>query len=408
MKAQKRTDLNRRVNIPFFDLTRQISAIKKELKELFAEVLAGGSFILGEWVEKFERRVADYVGVNHAIGVASGTDALMLTYQALGIGQGEGLITTPLTFFATVGAMLRLGIRPFFVDVDPVSFNMNPVALGEFLEKECRISGNGCIHIKTGTGIKGIVPVHLFGQMAPMKQTMEVAQNYGLSVVEDAAQALGAWQEIDGRKRKAGSVGSVAAFSFYPTKNLGAFGDGGMVTTNDPDLAEKVRILRNHGQDADGLVREPGSCSRLDALQAAILSVKFRFLDEWNQRRGEIAKTYIDMLSSKNQDLDLKCPKMVPGNGHIWHQFVVRVVKREKLLNHMQNCGIGCNVYYRTPVHLQPLLKSFGYGPGDYPEAEEVAREALALPIWPELSKDEIISIVKTIDSFYTNKARSN
>jgi len=407
MQMQKRMTLKKKANIPFFDLTRQISAIKRELKKLFVEVLASGSFILGEWVEKFEREVADYVGVSHAIGVASGTDALKLAYQALGIGQGKGLITTPLTFFATVGAMLQLGIRPFFVDIDPVSFNIDPAALRKFLEKECRRSGKSCIHIKTGTKVSGIVPVHLFGQMAPMEQTVEIAQDYGLPIVEDAAQALGAWQEIGGKRRKAGSVGSAAAFSFYPTKNLGAFGDAGMVTTNDATLAEKIRILRNHGQDADGLVREPGSCSRPDAVHAAILSVKFQFLDERNQRRREIAKTYIDMISSEYWAGDLKCPEAIPGNRHIWHQFVMKVAKREKLLNHMRAHGIGCNVYYRTPIHLQPSLKSFGYAMGDYPEAESAAQQALALPVWPELSEKEITSVVKAIELFFTKKARS-
>jgi len=393
--------VNPGTNIPFFNITRQVTAIRKKLEAICSEIFAGGSFILGEWVEKFEKQIADFVGVDYAVGVASGTDALALSYQALGIGPGDGLITTPFTFFATSGAMFRLGARPFFVDIDPYTFNINPVLIRKFLERECRRENAGCFHTSTKTPVKGIVPVHLFGQTVPMDPIIELANDYGLFVVEDAAQALGAWREIDGAKRMAGSIGAAAAFSFYPTKNLGGFGDGGMVTTKVRDIAEKVRILRAHGFEADGTVHLPGSCSRLDAIQAAFLSVKFGSLEKWNQRRRQIALQYLDAISDKSWAAEIVCPTDTGDNGHIWHQFVIRVRQRDDLERHLKDHGIGAAVYYHMPIHLQPISISLGYTEGNFFEAEKASKEVLALPIWPELTDDEVEQVVKTLGLFY-------
>jgi len=387
--------------IPFFNITRQVKVLREELETTCAEVFAGGSFILGEWVEKFEGQVADFVDAKYAVGVACGTDALALAYQALGAGMGDGLITTPFTFFATSGVMFRLGIRPFFVDIDPATFNIDPNLIREFLERECRREDTGCIHVSTKTPVKGIAPVHLFGQMAPMDFIMDLARDYGLFVVEDAAQALGASQEKNGEKHMAGSIGSAAAFSFYPTKNLGAFGDAGLVSTNDRDTAEKISLLRAHGFETDGMVRLPGLCSRLDALQAALLSKKFGSLEKWNRRRADIAGKYRDMIGSKSWASEVVRPTEIAGNSHIWHQFALQVKFRDEIERHLKTHGVGSGVYYRVPIHLHPIAASLGYSKGDFPEAERAAEKVLALPIWPELTDDEIERVVNTLGLFY-------
>ena len=364
-------------NVPPLDLTRQYAQIGDEITAAVQKVLASGGYVGGPAVKSFEREFADYIGVSECVGCNSGTDALILALRALKIGPGDEVITTPFTFFASAETISAVGATPVFVDIDSGTFNLDV----ELVE--------AAITDKT----KAIMPVHIFGQPVDMTRLMEIATRHNLAVIEDCAQSVGAhWQS-----RKVGSIGHVGCFSFYPTKNLGACGDGGAVTTNDPALAASMRMLKEHGQSSRYFYEEIGCNSRLDALQAVILSIKLRYLDSWNAQRRSHATLYSEFLSRVP---GVVVPKELPLAKGVWNQYTIRLTSPEEAQNpsgdfrdwmrsQLQECGIGSMVYYPLPLHLQPVYKSLGYVVGQLPQAEQVCREVLSLPMFPELSRDQ-------------------
>jgi len=363
-----------KVKVPILDLIRQYRSLKEEIDVAIRRVLRSGRFILGEEVEAFEREIAGYLGVKHAIGVASGTDALLLSLKALGIGPGDKVIVPSFTFFATAGAVVNVGAEPVFVDIEPRTYNLDPGHLRELL-RDGRLA----------EGVRAIIPVHLYGQMAEIDEITEIAKEHELYVIEDAAQAIGA--EYKGRK--AGTIGHLGIFSFFPTKNLGAYGDGGLVVTNDDELADKVRLLRVHGARPKYYHWLVGTNSRLDALQAAILRVKLEHLDGWTRARRAIAGMYDEQL----QGLEgLDPPYRAPDRTHIFHQYTIRVAGsgRDALQRHLEGQGIATAVYYPLPLHLQECFRHLGYDEGELPESERASREVLSLPMFPELTPEEV------------------
>jgi len=354
--------LRKKMEVPLLDLKAQYAKIKDEVLAAVSEVLESQRCIGGPKVEQLEERVAEISGCKFAVGVSSGTDAILNCLMSLGIGPGDEVITTPFTFFATAGCIARVGARPVFVDIDPKTFNINPSLLEE----------------KVTERTKAIIPVHLFGQMADMDPIMEVARKYNLAVIEDAAQSITATY----KGRKAGGIGTAGCFSFFPSKNLGGVGDGGMVVTNDQDLAERLRIMRDHGQNPRYYYHYVGGNFRLDAIQAAVLLVKLKYLDEWSQARRRNAAYYDERFAGTV----VRTPYIHPDCISVYNQYVVRVPRRDELVKHLQDNGIGCAVYYPLPLHLQPCFGYLGYKRGDFPESEKAAKEVLALPVYPELT----------------------
>lgn len=373
------------MNIPILDLKRQYQSIKTEIDSAIARVIESGQFILGPEVEAFECAVAQYLGAKHAIGVASGTDALWLALKAANIGPGDRVIVPSFTFFATAGAVCNVGATPIFADIDPQTFNIDPDSVRNLLES------NAQIREKT----KAIIPVHLYGQPAEMDEILELAQRYELTVIEDAAQAIGARY----KDRTVGTLGHLGCFSFFPTKNLGAYGDGGLVITNDDALAERVRMLRVHGSKPKYYHHIVGTNSRLDALQAAILRVKLAHLDEWTRARQHIAAQYDTAFS---QLKGLTVPYRAPERTHIYHQYTIRVLggRRDALQKFLKEHGISTEIYYPLPLHLQPCFAHLGYREGQLPESERASREVLSLPIFPELTMEEQERVIKAIQKF--------
>ena len=373
----------------FLDLKAQYRSIKKEIDRAIKRVLKSGQFIGGEEVENFEEEIAKFCGVKYAISVNSGTDALFLSLKALGIGPGDEVITTPFTFIATAEVIANLRAKPVFVDIDPKTFNIDPSKIEKYLKaKSYKLKA------------KVIIPVHLFGQMADMPRIMAIARKYHLSVIEDAAQAIGAKCQMSNIKsQKSGSIGDVGCFSFFPSKNLGAYGDGGMVITNNKKLAKKIRLLRNHGSSPKEkyLNLILGTNSRLDAIQAAILRVKLKYLKKWNKKKQEIAKYY--NLSLKGVG-DIKVPEILPDRTHTFHQYTIRTKYRDKLKKYLEKQGIPTMIYYPLPLHLQPAFKYLGYKKGDFPEAEKASKEVLSLPIYPELSNKDQKIVVRKIKKY--------
>jgi dTDP-4-amino-4,6-dideoxygalactose transaminase len=361
--------------VPLLDLKAQYNQIRDEIRDAIDRVVESQHFILGPEVEALEREVAAYSQCAYGVGVSSGSDALLVALMALGVGPGDEVITTSYSFFATAGAISRLGARPVFVDIDPATYNIDPAQIEPAITARTR----------------AIIPVHLFGQMAAMDQIMEVARRHDLAVVEDAAQAIGA----EDTGRRAGSIGHVGCFSFFPSKNLGGFGDGGMVTTNDAALAERMRLLRGHGAKPKYYHREIGGNFRLDALQAAILRVKLSHLDGWTERRRRNAAVYRQHLSVAGAQVEI--PAEVPGGRHIYNQFVIRSGRRDALMAQLKERKIGCEVYYPLPLHLQECFAELGYRRGDLPESERAAAESLALPIYPELTDEQIAAVVSAV-----------
>jgi dTDP-4-amino-4,6-dideoxygalactose transaminase len=362
------------MQVPLLDLKRQYRSIKNELDQAVLSVLADTKFIMGPEVKSFEEKIAEYCGAKFGIGVASGTDALLLALKACGVESGDEVITTPFSFFATAGVITRLGATPVFVDINPDIYNIAP----DQIEKK--------ITSKT----KAIMPVHLYGQCADMDPINQIAKKHNLKVVEDAAQAIGAKY----KGKKAGTLGDFGCFSFFPSKNLGAAGDGGMVVTDNPEMADLVRILRVHGAKPKYYHSLVGYNSRLDTLQAAILSVKLRYLDGWTAKRREHVSAY----NSAFEGLNLITPKEEGFNYHIYHQYTIAVKNREKLSTVLKENQIGHEVYYPVPLHLQKCYQSLGYKEGDLPVAERKAREVISLPVYPELTEEErnfVIEIVK-------------
>jgi len=373
--------------VPMLDLGREFAAIRGPVMAAMEAVCAGQRFILGPEVERFEQAAAAFCGVAHAVGCASGTDAIWLAMAALGIGPGDAVVTTPFSFFATVSSILRAGATPLLADIDEHTFNLSPEAVATVLQ---------------GQRVAAILPVHLYGQCADMSAFGALAQTHHARVIEDAAQAFGAtWNGV-----RAGALGDAAAFSFYPTKNLSAFGDAGMVTTSDAALAEHMRMLRAHGMRKRYYHDEVGWNSRLDTLQAAVLEVKLTRVEAGNVRRREIAASYDRRLRAAGlvgatTEEGIVLPSTDPRAGHVFHQYVIRAPRRDELRAFLSANGIGSEVYYPLPLHQQPSLLSLGYKAGDFPVAERAAAEVLALPMFPELHEDEIESVVEGVRQFY-------
>jgi dTDP-4-amino-4,6-dideoxygalactose transaminase len=368
------------VPVPLIDLVDQYHSIKPEIQEAVNRVFERQTFVLGEEVENFEADIAAYVDARHAIGCASGTDALLLSLMALGIGPGDEVITTPYSFFATASCIVRAGARPVFVDIDPVTYNLDPEAV------------EAAITPRT----QAIIPVHLYGQCADMDPIWRIAVKNHLPVIEDAAQAIGA--QYNGRQ--AGVLGTMGCFSFFPTKNLGGAGDGGMITTDDRDLANRLKRLRVHGDFGGYNHIEVGLNSRLDALQAAVLQVKLRYLDSWAKARRENAARYHQLFEETGLCERLVAPVEMPCRHHIYNQFVVRIKDghRDAVLASLRQQGIGCAIYYPRPLHLQECFSNLQYRSGQLPEAEKAAMETIALPIFAELREDRQRRVVEGLE----------
>ncbi|MFO0773146.1 MAG: DegT/DnrJ/EryC1/StrS family aminotransferase [Nitrospiraceae bacterium] len=377
------------MTVPLLDLHAQHGPLQAEILAAITRVLESQAFILGPEVVRLEEAVAAYSQAGYGIGVSSGTDALLIALMALDLKPGDEVITTPYSFFATAGAIVRLGGKPVFADIDPVSFNIDPAKLER------------CITPRT----KAIIPVHLYGQCADMRAILAIAKQHGLHVIEDAAQAIGA-EFSDGRR--AGSMGIIGCFSFFPSKNLGALGDGGMVVTQDAALAERLRVLRVHGSKPKYYHKLIGGNFRLDAIQAAVLNVKLAHLDGWTKRRQDNARRYIALFKSAGlvDRASVVLPQAVhegggPKHYHIYNQFVIRAPKRDGLIAHLKQQGIGSEIYYPVPFHLQECFAYLGYKQGDFPESERAAKETLALPIYPEMTEAQAEQVVAAIAKFY-------
>ncbi|HYD16693.1 MAG TPA: DegT/DnrJ/EryC1/StrS family aminotransferase [Candidatus Nanoarchaeia archaeon] len=364
------------MNVPLLDLKAQYASIKPEVDRAIAEVMESQHFILGPKVEECEKAIAAYSNCAFGIGVSSGSDALLACLMAEEIGPGDEVITTPYTFFATVGAISRLGATPVFVDIDPATYNINPSHIEAKITKKTR----------------AIIPVHLYGQTADLDPIMKVAEKHGLVVIEDAAQAIGA--EYKGRR--AGSIGHYGCFSFFPSKNLGCAGDGGMIVTDDAKRAEKLKVLRAHGSKPKYYHKVVGGNFRLDALHAAVVTAKLSHLDGWTAGRQRNAKLYDELFSGFNQ---VERPAVV-ASRHIFNQYVIRVAERDKLQAFLKEKGVGTEVYYPVPMHIQECFAYLGCKEGDFPESERAAKHTLALPIYPELSKEQIKYVAECVKEF--------
>ena len=383
------------MRVPLLDLKQQYSRIKNEIMAEVESVCDSQVFILGPKVEELEKRIAEYCGAKYAVGVSSGTDALLIALMAEGVGHGDIVVTTPYSFFATVGVIARLGAIPLFVDIDERTFNIDPAKLSERLKS---------LNNEKKNRLKAVIPVHLFGQCADMEPIIRIAHEYGLSVIEDAAQAIGAEYEFSDRTvKRAGSMGDYGCFSFYPTKNLGAFGEGGMVTCNEEGKYKLLKIFRNHGDVSRYAHRYIGGNFRLDALQAAILLIKLKYLDEWTEGRIRNAGIFRELtLKKKLNNIDFPLEK---AKRHIYNQFVIKVRDgRDRLKQLLSEKGIGCEIYYPVPLHLQECFKHLKYGVGDLPVSENAALNTLALPVYPELTRDQISYVVESLMLFEGSK----
>ncbi len=365
------------MKVPPLDLKAQFATIREDVEKRFQEIFDTQHFILGPFTAQLEKEMAELCGVKHGIGVASGSDALLLSLMAAGIGEGDVVVTTPFSFFSTVSAITRLDAKPYFVDIDPRTCNLSSETLGSISDEN----------------VKAILPVHLYGQLAEMEDICLWAEVRDVAVIEDAAQAIGASRNA----RMAGSWGTAAAFSFYPTKNLGAAGDAGMVITDDDEINDRIRCLRDHGAKERYYHDEVGVNSRMDAFQAAVLLSKLPHLNEWNEKRKEISDRYRAELA----DLPLETPYELIGNDHIYHQFVIRTERRDELKAHMDKEGIYTAIFYPVPLHLQKCFAFLGYKEGDFPIAEKAAKEVLALPVFPEIGEERLSMVVDAVRGFF-------
>jgi len=382
------------MQVPLLDLKPQYQPLAGQIQAAIGKVCASQHFILGAEVKQLEANVAAYSQCRHGIGVSSGTDALLLALMALGIGAGDAVITSPFTFFATAGTIARSGARPLFCDIDPQSFNLSPEALGEFLARQCAARAEGLVHCASGTRVRAIMPVHLYGRLADMTALMPIAHHHGLAVIEDAAQAIGA---EDALKRRAGSFGDVGCLSFFPTKNLGAFGDAGMCVTNEEALAERMEILRVHGGKPKYYHALIGGNFRIDELQAAVLNVKLPHLDAWTLGRQRNAAFYDAAFGRAKLSDAVQTPLAPPGARHIYNQYVIRARGRDQLRQQLSAQGVGTEIYYPVPLHLQQCFAYLQYKAGDFPHSEQAAQQTLALPIYPELTETQLQYVVDTI-----------
>ncbi|NTZ20264.1 DegT/DnrJ/EryC1/StrS family aminotransferase [Paenibacillus sp. JMULE4] len=366
--------------IPLLDLKAQFKNIKDELTQVVTEVLESGNYIMGPYVSAFEKSVAEYCGVKHAVGVANGTDALLLTLDALGINKGDEIITTPFTFFATAEVISQVGATPVFVDIEPDTYNIDVSKV------------EAAITDKT----KAIIPVHIFGQPVDMDELMLLAAKHNLFIIEDACQAIGS----EYKNFKIGSLGHAGAFSFFPTKNLGGYGDGGMIVTNDDVLAEKLRILRVHGSNPKYYHKLIGYNSRLDALQAAMLNVKLKYIDSWNNSRIEKAEYYNEKL----KQLPIKLPCVKPDRKAVYHLYIIETDYRDELLEYLQKNGVSSGIYYPVPLHRQTVYFDLNYDVGSLPYSEKASNGTLALPLYPELSIEDQDYVINTVTNFFYEK----
>jgi len=365
------------MNVPLLDLKAQYATIKDEMMPVIEEVMESQYFINGPAVKELEKAIAEYSNCAVGVGVSSGTDALLISLMTLGIGAGDEVITTPYTFFATVGSIWRTGAKPVFVDIDPETYNIDPAKIA------------AAVTDKT----KAIIPVHLYGQIADMDPIMAIAAEHDLSVIEDAAQSIGS--EYQGRK--SGQIGTVGCFSFFPSKNLGGLGDGGMVVTTDEELGAKLAIFRNHGSKPKYYHKFVGGNFRLDTIQAAGLLVKLRHLDDWSAKRRANAEMYNGLFADRD---DIVTPIIREGNVSVINQYVIRVPRRDELREHLKANGIGCEIYYPRSLHEQECFVELGYKRGDFPESEKAADETLAIPIYPELTDEQLRHVADTIKEF--------
>jgi dTDP-4-amino-4,6-dideoxygalactose transaminase len=374
--------------VPLCDLQGQYRELKPQLEQALQRVLASGQVILGPEVAALEEEVARYCGTGHAVGCASGTDALLLALEALDIGPGDEVILPPFTFFATAGAICRCGARPVFADIDPVTYNLDPLQVENKITERTR----------------AIFVVHLFGQTADMEPLWRVAERHNLAILEDAAQAFGASYQ----GKRTGTLGAMGCFSFYPTKNLGAYGDAGMVVTNDPEWAARLKCLRVHGMEPKYYHKYLGWNARLDALQAALLRVKLPHVDAWIEARQAVARRYDTLLEENHLGHFLQRPVVRPNRKHVFNQYVVRVAQnqRDALLRHLKGDQIGCEIYYPVPLHVQECLAHLGYHEGDFPASEEACRSVLALPMYPELTLDQQRRVLQSCAAFLRQRAR--
>jgi dTDP-4-amino-4,6-dideoxygalactose transaminase len=393
------------MRVPLLDLDEQYRALGEEIRAATNEVLASQRFILGPKLAEFERAIAEYCHLPHAVGVSSGTDALLSVLMALEIGLGDAVITTAYSFFATGGCIARVGATPVFVDVDPDTYNISASALKRYIEKECHHIEGKLVN-KNRQTIVAIVPVHLFGLCCEMNEMLAIAREHNLLLIEDAAQAIGADYSLENKSAKAGTMGDAGCFSFYPSKNLGAAGDAGLVVCRNEQFAERLRVCRQHGMEARYQHQFIGGNFRLDELQAAILKVKLPHLDSWSAARREAASFYTNEFRRVGLDKKITLPVEPYAdtgltNHHIFHQYVVRCPRRDGLRGHLSEREIETAIYYPLALHEQPCFEYLGYKPGDFPEAERAARESLALPIYPEISREAQQYVINCVAEFF-------
>jgi dTDP-4-amino-4,6-dideoxygalactose transaminase len=387
--------------VSFFDLKKQFVPLREEILNEIASVCDAQAFILGAKVEKFEQAIAELCGGKHAIGVSSGTDAELLILMALGIGPGDAVVTTPFTFFSTAGCIARLGATPVFVDIDPGTFSLSPEQLELFFATQCTFDG-GILWTRDGLRVKAVVPVHLFGLCCPMDEIQAICARYQLPVIEDAAQAIGTDYPSSEGIKQAGAIGDFGYFSFYPTKNLGAFGDAGMAIAKDDLMGHRMKVLRNHGMEPKYYHEAVGGNFRLDALQAAILLKKLPYLAEWSQRRWAIAQFYRKEFANISPEIRLPeepYAEVLGDRGHTYHQFVVRTTRRDELREHLSGSGIGTEIYYPVPLNRQKCFSRFATS--WCPESEAAVQEVLALPIFPELNDGEVEMVASAVIAFF-------
>ena len=394
------------MQVPLLDLKAQYGPLRESIEASVREVVESQQFILGPVVAQFENEIRAYCRSAFAVGMSSGTDAQLAILMHLGIGPGDAVITTPFTFFATAGCVSRVGARPIFCDIEADTFNLSPAAVASYLANVARRDAVGVLRAPTGERIRAIAPVHLFGLCAAMQEFLALGEAYGIPVLEDASQAIGAeYPFAEGRTGSAGSMGQFGWYSFFPSKNLGAFGDAGLAVGRDPADEAALRAMRMHGMDTQYFHRFVGGNFRIDALQAAVLSVKLPHLDGWSDARRANAALYRQLFETAALTGKVTVPaepyaKAALRQHHIYHQYVIRTPRRDELLAHLKSCGIGCAVYYPLPLHLQECFASLDYHAGDFPESERAAREVLALPVYPELTREQITFVVDTIVEF--------
>ncbi len=387
------------MEVPLLDLKAQYATIRDEVRAAVDNVFESQRFILGPHVAALEAEFARLCGVPFAVGVASGSDALLLSLKALGVGPGDAVITSPYTFFATAGTIVNLGARPLFADIEPSSFNLDPEQLLRLAEQECSydMRARRLIHKPSGAAVKAIVPVHLYGQCAAMDEILATAGRYQLPVVEDACQAVGARHN----ERRAGAMSDLGCFSFFPSKNLGGAGDGGMIVSRNEHLAARVKLLRNHGAQPKYYHVAVGFNSRLDEIQAAVLRVKLAHLEEWSEARRRNAADYDALFEKAGLLSRVQIPAVLPGRQHIFHQYVIRTPKRDELRTVLQSRGVGTEIYYPLSLHEQECFRGLGYHAADFPHSSAAAAQSLALPIYPELTHVQRAYVVNCIADFF-------